>query len=245
MADWGSCGGSHIVRENLAQVVLLKHYLKPAPVVAERFVHATEPQRIPCAPKIDGNGMTIRAILSVAMGVALLTSGGCQQAGSMRDDLSRALSSPPTPQSRNARPVARTKATSVENTKPNNTEPPSETFVESAKPSTSEPSLAATDTAANPQAPTPPNEPAVQLAGKNENELRALLGAPTEELNQPPGKRWLYHDWQCTLYVQLFPDIQTKQFGTLSYAVKSDNDTDEGRRLCLAQFQSRVRARHP
>ena len=184
--------------------------------------------------------MTIRAILSVAMGLALLTSGGCQQAGSMRDDLSRALSSPPTPQSRNARPVARTKATSVENAKPNNPEPPS---VESAKPSTAEPSLAATDTAAD--RPAPANEPAVQLAGKNENELRALLGAPTEELNQPPGKRWLYRDGQCTLYVQLFPDIQTKQFGTLSYAVKSDNDTEEGRRLCLAQFQSRVRARHP
>jgi hypothetical protein len=192
--------------------------------------------------------MTIRAILSVAMGLALLTDGGCQQPRTIKDDLSRALSSPPAPQSRNvatARPVARTKATSVESTKPNTPEPPSATVVESAKPSTPEPSLAATDAAATPPAPTPPNEPAVQFAGKSENELRALLGPPTEELNQPPGKRWLYRDGRCTLYLQLFPDIQTKQFGTLSYEAKSDNDTDEGRRLCLAQFQSRVQARRP
>ena len=190
--------------------------------------------------------MTIRAILSVAMGLALLTSGGCQQARSIRDDFSRALSSPPTPQSRNVA-AARTKATSVENAKPNMPEPPSATSVESAKPSTRDPSLAATDAAASPPAPIPPNEPAVQLVGKSENEIRALLGPPTEELDQPPGKQWRYRDGQCTLYVQFFPDIQTKQFGTLSYAVKSDNDTDsdEGRRLCLAQFQSRIRARRP
>jgi hypothetical protein len=194
------------------------------------------------------NGMTTRAILNVAMGLALLTAGACQPTRSIKDDLSRALSSPPAPQSRKvaaARPVATTKAVPVEDAKPNTLEPPSATSVESPTSSTAEPSLAIADTAANPQAPTPPNEPALYLAGKSENDLRALLGAPTQELNQPPGKRWLYRDGQCTLSVQLFPDIQTKQFGTLSYAIKSDNDTDEGRRLCLAQFQSRVRARHP
>src|SRR5262249_62194011 len=107
------------------------------------------------------------------------------------------------------------------------------------------PSPAATDTAATFPAPPAPTAPPVQFAGKSEKEIRALLGPPTEELNQPPGKRWLYRDGQCTLYVQLFPDIQTKEYGSLSYAVKSDNDTDEGRRLCLAQFQSRVQARRP
>ena len=139
-----------------------------------------------------------------------------------------------------ARPAARPKATSVESAKPNTPEPPSATFVEGAKPGTLEPSPAAADAAAGPPAPTPRNEPPVRLVGKSENEIRALLGPPTEELNQPPGKQWRYRDGQCTLYIQLFPDIQTKQFGALSYAVKSDNETDEGRRLCLAQFQSRV-----
>ena len=190
--------------------------------------------------------MTIRAMLSVAMGLALLTSGGCQQARSIRDDFSRALSSPPTLQSRNvatARPVATTKAPSVESAKPSTRDPSLAATNAAATPPA--PSLAATDVAATPPAPTPPKEPAVQFVGKSENELRALLGPPTEELNQPPGKRWLYRDGQCTLSVQLFPDIQTKEYGSLSYAVKSDNDTDERRRLCLAQFQSRVQARRP
>ena len=189
------------------------------------------------------------AILSVVVGFALLTSGGCQQAPhSIADDLSRALSSPPTPQSRNmpaARPTARTKATSIESAKPNTPEPPSATFVESIKPSTREPSPAATDVAAAPPALIPPNAPAVQFVGKSESELRALLGPPTDELFQPPGKRWLYRDGQCSLYVQLFPDIQTKQFGALAYEIKSDDNTDEAKRLCLAQFQSRVQVRRP
>ena len=196
----------------------------------------------------QSNGLTIRAILSASMGLALLTSGGCQQPHSIRDDFSRALSSPPAPQSRTvaaARPAAGTKATSVENAKPNTAEPSSATSVETGRPSTPEPSPAAADAVANLPALTPPKQPAVQLVGKSENELRALLGPPSEELNQPPGKRWLYRDGQCTLYVQFFPDIQTKQFGSLSYAVKSDNETDEGRRLCLAQFQSRMQTRRP
>ena len=173
--------------------------------------------------------MTIRAMLSVAMGLALLTSGGCQQARSIRDDFSRAFSSQPTSQSRSvaaSRPVARTKATSGD----------------SAKSTATGPYPAAADAAANPPAPPPPNGPAVQLAGKSENELRALLGSPTNEEERPPGKRWRYRDGQCTLDVQLYPDVRTKQFGTLAYEVKSDDNTDEGRRHCLAQLQSRVQA---
>jgi hypothetical protein len=84
----------------------------------------------------------------------------------------------------------------------------------------------------------------VTLAGKSDNEVRALLGAPTSEEERPPGKRWRYRDGQCTLDVQLYPDVQTKQFGTLAYEVKSDDNSDEGKRLCLAQFQSRVQARN-
>jgi hypothetical protein len=143
------------------------------------------------------------------------------------------------------RPAATIKAMSVESAKPNTPEPSSPTTVESTKFSTTEPSPTAADAVANPPAPSPQNEAKVQLIGKREDELRALLGPPTEELVQPPGKRWRYRDRQCTLYVQFFPDIHTKQFGAFSYAIKSDNDTDEGRRLCLAQFQSRVQARRP
>ena len=190
--------------------------------------------------------MTIRAILTVAMGLALLSAGGCEQPQPIRDDLSRALSSPPKPQGRKvaiARPVARTKAPSVDGATPSTPDPALAATDSAATAPASSP--AATEAAATSPAPPPPNASPVRFAGKSEKEIRALLGPPTEELNRPPGKRWLYRDGQCTLYVQFFPDIQTKQFAALSYEVGSDNDTDEGRRLCLAQFQSRVQARRP
>ena len=180
------------------------------------------------------------------MGLALLSAGGCVQPRPMKDDLSRALSSPATPQGRNvatARPVARTKAPSVESANPSTPDPSPAATDAAASPPV--PSPAATDAAATSPAPTPPKAAPVRFTGKSEKEIRALLGPPTEELNQPPGKRWIYRDGQCTLYVQLFPDIQTKQFGTLSYEVKSNDDTDEGKHLCLAQFQSRAQARSP
>ena len=38
----------------------------------------------------------------------------------------------------------------------------------------------------------------------------------------------------------LYPDVETKQFGALAYEVKSHDDTDEGKRACTAQLQSRA-----
>ncbi len=71
-----------------------------------------------------------------------------------------------------------------------------------------------------------------------------MLGAPTSEEDRPPGKLWRYRDGQCTLVVQLYPDVHTKQFGTLGYEVKSDDNTDEGKRVCATQLQSRAQTRH-
>jgi hypothetical protein len=85
--------------------------------------------------------------------------------------------------------------------------------------------------------------PAIDLAGTSEDKLRALLGPPTSEEDHPPGKQWQYRDGKCTLDVQLYPDVRTKQFGTLAYKVKSDDNTDEGQRLCMARLQSRLQAR--
>jgi hypothetical protein len=111
-------------------------------------------------------------------------------------------------------------------------------------PASPESSASATATASASPTRLSSDAPAVTLAGKSENEVRALLGTPTSEEERPPGKRWRYRDGQCTLDVQLYPDVQTKQFGTLAYEVKSDDNSDEGKRLCLAQFQSRVQARN-
>jgi hypothetical protein len=88
--------------------------------------------------------------------------------------------------------------------------------------------------------PAPSPTPAVNLMGKSEGQVRALLGPPTSVEERAPGKTWHYRDGRCSVDVQLYPDVQTRQFGTLAYEVKSDDNSDEGRRDCLARFRSRA-----
>jgi glucose/arabinose dehydrogenase len=173
--------------------------------------------------------MAIRSLARHGITVGLLLLSGCEAARSMRDDFNRLTSSQAAAQK--AQPARSTNAPARPRPAP-------------ATPTSQEASAA-------PSAPVsdePPASviaaPAVSLAGKSEIELRAMLGAPTSEEDRPPGKRWRYRDGQCTLDVQLYPDVQTKQFGTLAYEVKSDDNSDEGKRLCLAQLQSRAQTRH-
>jgi hypothetical protein len=181
---------------------------------------------------VFGRQMTIKGLMRHTVGVGLLLMSGCQAARNMGDDFSRLMSSQPTSaQIRNnaaVAPVTRSRNTAAS---------PAATTASTQASASAEVSPSA------PPARPPPDGPAVTLAGKSENELRVLLGAPTSEEDRPPGKRWRYRDGQCTLDVQLYPDVQTKQFGTLAYEVRSDDNTDEGKRLCLAQLQSRVQAR--
>ena len=95
------------------------------------------------------------------------------------------------------------------------------------------------------QASVSPTAPAsapanVNLVGKSEGQVRAMLGPPTSVEERAPGKTWHYRDGRCSVNVQLYPDVQTRQFGTLAYEVKSDDNSDEGRRDCLARFRSRA-----
>jgi hypothetical protein len=91
-------------------------------------------------------------------------------------------------------------------------------------------------------AATTPAPPPVNLTGKSEGQVRALLGPPTSVEERAPGKTWHYRDGRCSVDVQLYPDVQTRQFGTLAYEVKSDDNSDEGRRDCLARFRSRAQS---
>jgi hypothetical protein len=83
----------------------------------------------------------------------------------------------------------------------------------------------------------------ITIVGKSESELRSLFGPPNREEDRAPGKTWRYRDGQCSMDIQLYPDVQTRKFGTLAYEVKSDDNTDEGKRHCLAQFRSRAQGR--
>lgn len=167
--------------------------------------------------------MTIGSLAARTFGVGLglLLLSGCDVMRAARDDFASLTAPKPPPP---APPVRKAAPQPVAAARP-------------AKPITA---TAAADTAAVPAAAA--ESPAPVLTGYRETELRTLLGPPTSTEDRPPGKQWRYRNGKCTLDIQLYPDVETKQYGTLSYKVKSDDDTDEGRRLCLAQLQSRIQS---
>jgi hypothetical protein len=167
--------------------------------------------------------MTIGSLATRTFGVGLglLLLSGCDVMRAARDDFASLTAPKPPPP---AAPVRKAAPQPVAAARP-------------AKPVTA---AAAADTAVTP-APAA-ESPAPVLTGYRESELRTLLGPPTSVEDRPPGKQWRYRNGKCTLDIQLYPDVETKQYGTLAYKVKSDDDTDEGRRLCLAQLQSRIPA---
>ena len=175
--------------------------------------------------------MKIRSLTKLTVGIGLLLLSGCEVARSARDDLVRLTSpKPAAPTSSQVRKAAPSSQAARGQAPQSATSPYEPSFTSDAT---------TVQTAASPSK----EAPAVDLAGAGENKLRALLGAPTIEEDHPPGKRWQYRDGKCTLDVQLYPDVQTKQLSTLAYKVKSDDNTDEGQRLCVAQLQSRLQAR--
>jgi hypothetical protein len=167
--------------------------------------------------------------------VGLLLLSGCDVVQSARNDLSRIVSSDPAKSPHHAvarrtpaaKPAAKTETAA--SAQPAGTQPGTANGAAAA----SSPD-AKTDTAADTA-----DSSSVKLIGKSEGEIRALLGPPTTVEERAPGKTWRYRDGKCTFDIQLYPDVQTRQFGTLAYEVKSDDNTDEGNRACLAQFRSR------
>ena len=163
-----------------------------------------------------------KSLFKQTLGVGfLLLLSGCQVARNAQSDLGRLVNSDPfaTPKPAVSAPRTATAA---------------------AKPATTEPAVAAATPAKSASATT---AAPVDLIGKSEGEVRALLGPPTSVEERAPGKTWHYREGQCTVDIQLYPDVQTRQFGTLAYEVKSDDNTDEGKRGCLAQLQSRAPAK--
>ncbi len=158
------------------------------------------------------------------LAAGLLVLSGCDVARSARQDLAH-LTGPDGPLSR-SQPVSTPRAVSMA--------------------ATANKSASVTATTAEPTKQNLPKDTAnavpINLVGKSEGEVRHMLGPPTSEEERAPGKTWHYRDGQCAVDVHLYPDVQTRQFGTLAYEVKSDDSTDEGKRNCLAHLQSRSQA---
>ena len=161
------------------------------------------------------------------LGVTLLLLSGCDVVQNARSDFGKATNA----------------SAAATQSKPS----PASTQVRRAETKASDSTNVQDPAKREPPKPQPPRDAAtatpVGLVGKSEGEVRALLGPPTSEEDRAPGKTWHYRDGLCTVDIQLYPDVQTHQFGTLAYEVKSDDNTDEGKRLCMAQLMSHARAR--
>jgi len=170
--------------------------------------------------------MRITSLLQQTLGVGCLLLSGCDALQSARNDLARLTtthtSAPP------SRAVAASPAPTVA---------PKASTAPVARPANP------SDLPPNPQtAGNATGGPAVNLVGKSESQIRDMLGPPSSEEDRAPGKVWRYRDGHCTVDVQFFPDVQTRQFGTLAYEVKSDDNSDEGKRTCMAQLRARAQA---
>lgn len=162
------------------------------------------------------------------LGLGLLLLSGCDVAHNAQRDLARLVHSDPFTASKPAPAVRIASA-------------PAKPAAAVIDPKPEEPPKAEPPRENEPPREVPAVAP-VNLIGKSESQVRALLGPPTSVEERAPGKTWHYRDGQCSADVQLYPDVQTRQFGTLAYEVKSDDNTDEGRRSCVAQFSSRAQS---
>lgn len=170
--------------------------------------------------------MNMKSLSVQTLAGGLLFLSGCDVVQNARSDLNRLTTSNPFA-ARPSQPAStRTAAAAAQKPIPKPAQSTEAAPKQSAKP--------------DPGDKAPPSP--VNIIGKSEGELRALLGPPTSVEERSPGKIWRYQEGQCTLDVQLYPDVQTRQFGTLAYEVKSDDNTDEGNRACLVQLQSRAQS---
>jgi hypothetical protein len=200
-------------------------------VAAVRYVGKILPNFARILGEMTNNPSKSQAVLGLArpllVPVLLVAAlGGCDALNSARNDLSKLTTSRTSPA------PARTAPATTARTTPSKaaTTPAQQTAALNAAGSVA-------STPVSPLEETPPS-----LIGRSEIEVQALYGQPSSTEDRPPGKVWHYRDGTCALDVRLFPDVQTRQFGTLSYEVKSDDNSDQGKRACLAQLRARATA---
>jgi len=93
-------------------------------------------------------------------------------------------------------------------------------------------------------APTAAPDSGGSLIGLAEDQLIAKLGRPvTERDDQPPAKTWRYVNKNCTVDFTLYPDVQTRIYRALAYEVTNNDNSAAGKRLCLAELESRPHGR--
>jgi len=196
---------------------------------SEHLATAMRPCRSQCWRFSPGKTMLQKSLYRQTLVLSFLLLSACDVAQNAQRDFNRVMHSS---LSSSTAPTSRGYSTQAHATsRPPAAKPDSKPTEEAAK-SESAPVAA-------PATPAPPSQD-VNLMGKSEGQVRAMLGPPTSVEERAPGKTWHYRDGQCSVDVQMYPDVKTRQFGTLAYKVNSNDNSDEGRRECLARFRSRA-----
>jgi hypothetical protein len=170
--------------------------------------------------------MLHKSLYRQTLALCVLLISGCDVAHNAQRDFNRVIRGEPTVSATSRPSGSSTARATPKPVAPSDASKPGESKTEEAKAAPTRDIAAAT--------------PDVNLVGKSEGQVRALLGPPTSVEERAPGKTWHYRDGSCSVDVRLYPDVQTRQFGTLSYEVRSNDNSDEGRRDCMARFRSRA-----
>lgn len=91
----------------------------------------------------------------------------------------------------------------------------------------------------------PPATAPVRLIGLDEQALESLLGQPSQIIGEAPGKTLLFRRHDCLLSLNLYPDVETRIFHTLSYEVTSDEHDAGAIELCQDRFGLAAAAHEP
>jgi len=100
-------------------------------------------------------------------------------------------------------------------------------------------------TPAGPAVPSSPDAPATispshqsrGLIGLDQPEVTRVLGAATEQFEQPPAMVWRYKNATCELDLFFYLDLRSNRLRTLHYAVKGDGGDPAKRQDCLESLR--------
>jgi hypothetical protein len=79
--------------------------------------------------------------------------------------------------------------------------------------------------------------PSKGLVGLDQPEVTRVLGAATEQFEQPPAMVWRYKNANCELDLFFYLDLHSNRMRTLHYAVKGNGDDPARRRDCVESLR--------
>ncbi len=82
-----------------------------------------------------------------------------------------------------------------------------------------------------------------EISGLDQPEIEARLGPPVVEKAQGIGKALEYRERNCSIELTFYPEVETRVYRALAYQVKSDDDTNRGKRACLEHFATLIHAK--